>query len=110
MQLLLDIGAIPSIYRYPHVVISCQDEKDEDSYSSIYGRLLIDRAAKAGLLKEESEGKYVPERDVSDFEVDEYYAYPKSHLSVKDLREEEIVLHGRLCTSRGMDGKSDMSL
>lgn len=106
--MLLDLGAIPSIYRYPHVVISCQDEKDEDSYSSIYGRLLIDRAVKAGLLKEESEGKYVSEKDVADVEVGEYYAYPKSHVSVKDLREEKMTLHGRLCTSRGMDGKSDM--
>ena len=106
--MLLDIGAIPSVYRYPHIVISCENEKDEQSYSSIYGRLLIDRAVKAGLLEEETESKYIPKGDIDNIEVNEYYAYPPSHLSVHDLRNEKLSIQGRLCTSRGMDGKNDM--
>lgn len=77
--MLLDIGAVPSIYRLPHIVISCENEKEEQSYSSIYGRLLIDRAVKAGLLEEETESKYIPKEDANNVEVGEYYAYPPSH-------------------------------
>ena len=106
--MLLDIGAVPSIYRYPHIVISCENEKEEQSYSSIYGRLLIDRAVKAGLLEEETESKYIPKEDANNVEVGEYYAYPPSHISVHDLRDEKISIQGRLCTSRGIDGKNDM--
>ena len=60
IQLLLDLGSLPSIYRYPNLVISCQDKEDNAMYSSVYGRLLIDRAMKAGLLKEETESVYIP--------------------------------------------------
>ena len=77
-------------------------------YSSVYGRLLIDRAMKAGLLKEETESVYVPVENKENVEVGEYYKYPGCHITISDLREKEITIKGRVCTSRGMDGKNDM--
>ena len=41
-------------------------------------------------------------------EVGEYYNYPGCHITISDLREKEITIKGRVCTSRGMDGKNDM--
>ena len=105
--LLLDLGKTPSIYLYPNLVISCQDSDPSSSYSPIYGRLLIDRAVKAGLLSEGENG-VVPIQNVETVELSTYHDYPESCVSVKDLREEGIVVKGRLCSSGGMDGKSDM--
>ena len=108
--LLLTMKDAPAIYFYPNLVLSCENETPAASYSPIYGRLLIDRAVKAGLLTKESDA-FVPPKDASNVEnveVPEYYIYPKTHISVKDLRDDNIVLHGRLCTSRGMDCKNDM--
>lgn len=103
----MDIGSTTSIYRYPHIVLSCEHEQEEQSYSAIYGRLLIDRAVKKGLLTE-IDSKAVPKGDFTSIEGEEYYAYPKNHISVVDLSKEELTIQGRLCTSRGMDGKHDM--
>lgn len=89
-------------------MISCQDKEDNAMYSSVYGRLLIDRAMKAGLLKEETESVYVPVENKENVEVGEYYNYPGCHITITDLREKEITIKGRVCTSRGMDGKNDM--
>ena len=69
----------------------------------MYGRLLVDRAVMDGLLIEESMNVYVPKKDVENVEVEGYYSYPVTHVSVKDLRSEGIVLKGKLCTGRGMD-------
>ena len=74
----------------------------------MYGRLLIDRAVKAGLFKEDEDSHIVPVESVTDVEVPAYYGYEMGHVSVKDLRSENVVIKGRLCTSRGMDGKNDM--
>ena len=92
------------------MVVSCEDAEENASYSSVYGRLLIDRAVKAGLLqeKEGSASVYVPVSNVENREVGEYYHYPPCHISIQDLRERQVVLKGRVCTSRGMDGKKDM--
>ena len=103
----MDIGSTTSIYRYPHIVLSCEHEQEEQSYSAIYGRLLIDRAVKEGLLTE-IDSKAVPKGDFSNIEGEEYYAYPQNHISIVDLSKEELTIQGRLCTSRGMDGKRDM--
>ena len=97
------------MYRYSNLVLSCKDKESHSSYSPVYGRLLIHRAVLAGLLKEEGESQVLPVKDVTDVEVPEYHAYEPAHISVKDLRSENLVLQGRLCTSRGMDGKNDMS-
>lgn len=108
--LLLAMKDAPAIYYYPNLVLSCESETPSSFYSPIYGRLLIDRAVKAGLLVKEDDSFIPPENtpNVENVEVPEYFSYPKSHISVKDLRNEEIVFHGRLCTSRGMDGQNDM--
>ena len=103
LQLVLDIGNVESCYRYPHIVLSCDDEDRTSAYSSVYGRLLVDRAVMDGLLIEESMNAYVPKDNVENVEVEGYYSYPVTHVSVKDLRNEGIVLKGKLCTGRGMD-------
>lgn len=90
------------------MVLSCEDKNDNESYSAVYGRLLIDRAVKAGLLKEETESVYIPVKNVENVEVGEYYNYPECHITITDLREKNMVIKGRVCTSRGMDGKNDM--
>ena len=95
------------IYRYPNLVISCEGEKDHD-YSEVYGRLLIDRALKAGLLTKESDSLYVPVETVVNHPVAEYYHYPETQITVTDLRERELSIKGRLCTSRGMDQENTM--
>ena len=94
------------------MVLSCENSEENASYSSVYGRLLIDRAVKAGLLqeKEGSESVFVPVSNVEEVEVGEYYHYPPCHISIQDLREKKIKIKGRVCTSRGMDGKKDMYL
>lgn len=96
------------MYRYPNLVLSCQDKESHSSYSPVYGRLLIHRAVLAGLLKEEGESQVLPVKDVTNVEVPEYHAYEPGFISVKDLRSENLVIQGRMCTSRGMDGKNDM--
>lgn len=58
--MVLDIGNVESCYRYPHIVLSCDDEDRTSAYSSVYGRLLVDRAVMDGLLIEESMNAYVP--------------------------------------------------
>ena len=103
LQLVLDIGNVESCYRYPHIVLSCDDEDRTSAYSSVYGRLLVDRAVMDGLLIEESMNAYVPKDNVENVEVEGYYSYPVTHVSVKDLRNEGLVLKGKLCTGRGMD-------
>ena len=59
-------------------------------------------------LKEETESVYVPVENKENVEVGEYYNYPGCHITITDLREKEITIKGRVCTSRGMDGKNDM--
>lgn len=108
--LLLTMKDTPAVYYYPNLVLSCENETPSASYSPIYGRLLVDRAVKAGLLTKEDDA-YVPLENtpnVENVEVPEYFTYPTTHISVKDMRNEEIVFHGRLCTSRGMDCQNDM--
>ena len=46
--------------------------------------------------------RYVAKEDVENAEVEGYYSYPDTHVSVKDLRGEDIVLKTKLCTKRGM--------
>ena len=100
---MLDIGNTESSYRYPHIVLSCDDEDLTSAYSSVYGRLLVDRAVMDGLLVEESANVYIPKEDVENVEVEGYYSYPETHVSVKDLRSEGLVLKGKICTQRGMN-------
>ena len=57
---------------------------------------------------EEKDSIYVPKGDCNGFEGEEYYAYPKNHITVVDFQQKEITFQGHLCTSRGMDGKNDM--
>ena len=64
MQLVVDIGDTESSYRYPHIVLSCDDEDRSAAYSSVYGRLLVDRCVTDGLLIEESPNVYVPKEEV----------------------------------------------
>lgn len=87
--------------------MSCQDKEATESYSEVYGRLLIDRAVKAGLLKKETDSLYLPVEDVEDVLVGEYYNYPECHISVTDLRERQLTVKGRLCTARGMNHEQD---
>ena len=78
------------------------------NYSEVYGRLLIDRALKAGLLTKESDSLYVPIESVENQPVAEYYNYPETQITVKDLRELNLSIKGKLCTSRGMDKENYM--
>ena len=98
----MDIGSTDSIYRYPHIVLSCDDEDRSSAYSSVYGRLLVDRAVTDGLLEEDGANRYVAKADVENVEVEGYYSYPTTHVSVKDLRAENIVVKTKLCTKRGL--------
>ena len=99
---MVDIGSTDSIYRYPHIVLSCDDEDRSSAYSSVYGRLLVDRAVTDGLLEEDGANRYVAKADVENVEVEGYYSYPTTHVSVKDLRAENIVVKTKLCTKRGL--------
>ena len=105
-QLVLDIGNTECSYRYPHIVLSCDDEERTSAYSPIYGRLLVDRAVTDGLLVEESANVYVPKEEVENVEVEGYYSYPTTYVTVKDLREMNLTLKGKLCTARGMNGET----
>ena len=60
-----------------------------------------------GLL-EEKDSVHIPKGNYDGVEGDEYYAYPQNHITVVDLRQDEITFQGHLCTSRGMDGENDM--
>ena len=97
----MDIGDTESSYRYPHIVLSCDDEDRSAAYSSVYGRLLVDRCVTDGLLVEESPNVYVPKEEVENVVIEGYYSYPETHVTVKDLRDQQIVLNTCLCTSRG---------
>lgn len=99
---MVDIGSTESVYRYPHIVLSCDDEDRSSAYSAVYGRLLVDRAVTDGLLVEDGANRYVAKEDVENAEVEGYYSYPDTHVSVKDLRGEDIVLKTKLCSKRGM--------
>ena len=99
---MVDIGSTDSIYRYPHIVLSCDDEDRSSAYSSVYGRLLVDRAVTDGRLEEDGANRYVAKADVENVEVEGYYSYPTTHVSVKDLRAENIVVKTKLCTKRGL--------
>ena len=100
----MDIGDTLSSYRYPHIVVSCDDEAANGAYSPVYGRLLVDRCVLDGLLVEESEGVFVPKEDVENVEVEGYYSYPKTHVTIRDRRSEGLEVKTKLCTQRGFDG------
>lgn len=102
---MVDIGDTESSYRYPHIVVSCDDEDRSAAYSSVYGRLLVDRCVTDGLLVEEGDNVYVPKEDVENVPIEGYYSYPETHVTVKDLRSKNIVLKSTLCTARGMDNE-----
>ena len=56
-----------------------------------------------GLLVEERANVYVPKEEVENVEIEGYYSYPTTYVTVKDLREMNLTLKGKLCTSRGMN-------
>lgn len=101
--MVVDIGNTESAYRYPHIVLSCDDEDRAAAYSSVYGRLLVDRCVTDGLLVEDGPNVYVPKEDVEDVVIEGYYSYPETHVTVKDLRSDNITLKTKLCTARGMN-------
>ena len=55
------------------------------------------------MLIEESPNVYVPKEDVENVAIEGYYSYPDTHVTVKDLRSENLTIKTRLCTSRGMN-------
>ena len=99
---MVDIGETETAYRYPHIVLSCDDEDRASAYSSVYGRLLVDRCVMDSLLVEESPNVYVPREEVENVVIEGYYSYPETHVTVKDLREKNLSFKTRLCTARGM--------
>lgn len=105
VQLVVDIGDTESSYRYPHIVLSCDDEDRSAAYSSVYGRLLVDRCVTDGLLVEEGANVYAPKEDVENVPIEGYYSYPETHVTVKDLRSKNIVVKTTLCTGRGMENE-----
>lgn len=52
---------------------------------------------------EESANVYVPKEEVENVEIEGYYSYPTTYVTVKDLRAMNLTLKGKLCTSRGMN-------
>lgn len=103
---MVDIGNTESAYRYPHIVLSCDDEDRASAYSSVYGRLLVDRCVMDGLLVEDGANVYVPKEEVENVVIEGYYSYPETHVTVKDLREEGLVIKTKLCTARGLNHES----
>ena len=78
---MVDIGSTDSIYRYPHIVLSCDDEDRSSAYSSVYGRLLVDRAVTDGLLEEDGgvkafvNGLVTDQPDLTDAMYDDPHLY-----------------------------------
>ena len=95
-----------SVYRYPHIVLSCDDEEKTAAYSPVYGRLLIDRVVTDGFLEETGDHTFVPKQDVENELVEGFYSYPETHVTIHDLRNENLHLRMKLCTDRGMNCES----
>ena len=55
------------------------------------------------MLVEESPNVYVPKEDVENVAIEGYYSYPETHVTVKDLRSENLTIKTGLCTGRGMN-------
>ena len=100
---MVDIGNTLTSYRYPHIVVSCDDDAANSAYSRVYGRILLDRCVLDGLLVEEREGVFVPKEEVSSVEVEGYYSYPTTHVTIRDLRGEGLEVRSKLCTRRGFE-------
>ena len=99
----MDIGNTLSSYRYPHIVVSCDDEAENSAYSRVYGRILIDRCVEDGLLVEDENGVFVPKANVENVEVEGYYSYPLTHVTISDLRSQGLEVKSKLCTQRGFE-------
>ena len=102
----MDIGNTECSYRYPHIVLSCDDENRSSAYSSVYGRLLIDRCVMDGLLVEDVSNVFVPKEEVENVPVEGYYSYPETHVTIRDLRGENLTFKSVFCTKRGLDEES----
>lgn len=100
---MVDIGNTLTSYRYPHIVVSCDDEAENSAYSRVYGRILIDRCVEDGLLVEDANGVFVPKADVENVEVEGYYSYPTTHVTISDLRSRGLEVKSKLCTQRGLE-------
>ncbi|KAK8815198.1 hypothetical protein WA158_003410 [Blastocystis sp. Blastoise] len=100
--LMVNLHGVNSVYQYPCIVLDCEGEDDTHAYSEAYGRLLVDRAFKAGMFSMENNHYILKEKEITKV-VEDYYTYPETEIHGIDLTDKHITLNSTICTGRGWD-------
>lgn len=95
---------LPKFVRYPYIVIEAPEDKLSPYSSEGYPALLVERFMTQSLLEMKGEGdeeEIVPINDKWEGNLKTYYTYPETKAKLINLNNDNIEVHGVLCSDLG---------